>query len=124
MKSKLFSKAPLLLTAAILLFVSLLTGFAESSSTFGCPEGTGGYASKGIRTKKTCENSVSERGYWWYIGGDVKWVGTITAGVGGRFEAAMRTTTYVGQEYNCVGIDNVCWVCNCYYIGVSAADKE
>ena len=122
MKSKLFSKARLLIVSAILLSFSLVTGFAEGPTMSGCPEASGGYASKGIRTKKVCTENVTEAGYWWYIDGEIKWVGTIIAGAGGRYEASVRTTTYLGQEYTCIGFDNICWVCNCYYQPVATVE--
>ena len=120
MKRKLLIKASFVIAALILVSGGLITSFAETSEGSGCPEDTGGYASKGIRMKKECKQTVSEYGYWWYFKGEVKWVGTVIGGVGGRFEKSVRNITYTGIEYSCVGIDKVCWVCNCYFINPTA----
>ncbi len=121
MKTKLFTKARIIIATLVLLTVGLVTGIAETTGpTSGCPEETGGYASKGIRVRKPCMSVVTESGYWWYIKGEVKWVGSVFAGMKGSFEKASKTTKLEGHEYTCTGDDKVCWVCNCYYPAVSA----
>ncbi len=116
MKTKLFTKARIIVATLVLLSIGLVTGIAETvSPTGGCPEATGGFASKGIRARRACVETVSIAGYWWYIKGEVKWVGTIFASMGGEFQKDVRKIQVTGQEYTCTGYDKVCWVCNCYY---------
>lgn len=115
MKKNYLKRALLVGAGLVILSIAVLTSFAETTVVSGCPEDTGGYMSTGIRSKKECTQKIQEQGYWWYIDGEVKWVGTIIAGVEGRFEESVRTITYVGQEYTCVGMDKKCWVCNCYF---------
>ncbi len=116
MKSKLFSKARLLIVSAILLSFSLVTGFAEGPTMSACPPETGGYAHVGSRSTEVCTRTVTTEGYFWHIGGEVKWVGAIIANVGGYFEKGKDIKTYEGTEYKCNGMNyDLCWVCNCYY---------
>lgn len=117
MKAKLFTKARIIIATLVLLSVGLVTGIsATTGPSSGCPEGTGGYKYNGNRTKETCYQYKTEKGYWWYIKGEVKWVGTVFASMGGEYRADEQITTYKGQEYKCDGANyEVCWVCNCYY---------
>ena len=115
MKTKLFSKARIISAVLVLFAVGLLAGFAEVAEADGCPDDTGGFASRGIRIKKECVETRTETGYWWFIKGEVKWVGTVFAGMGGEFQKDERIVKFTGQEYTCTGDDKICWVCNCYY---------
>ena len=123
MKTKLFSKARIIVATLILLSVALVMGFAENSNAYGCPEETSGYQSKGNRKDYTCQHSIVEKGYWWFIEGEVKWVGAVFASMKGSFQAGSKTITINGTQYKCDGFDNdVCWVCNCY--SLATPEKE
>ncbi len=116
MKTKLFTKARIIIATLVLLTVCLVTGIsATTGPTSGCPEETGGYISKGIRVRRPCQAKIIESGYWWFIKGEVKWVGTVFAEMGGSFEKASKEILITGHEYTCTGDDKVCWVCNCNY---------
>ncbi len=124
MKTKLFTKARIIVATLAILSIGLVTGIAETvAPSSGCPEATGGYASTGIRTRKPCIETVKMSGYWWHIKGEVKWVGTVFASMGGEFQKDVRNIEITGQEYTCTGYDKVCWVCNCYH-SQSAATIE
>lgn len=119
MKAKLFSKARIISAMLVLLTIGLVTGFAESTTADGCPEGTGGYMSKGNRKNLPCQHEILEKGYWWYIKGEVKWVGTIFADMKGSYQEGFKSKIIKGTEYSCDGYgDNICWVCNCYSLAI------
>ena len=116
MKKRFLKKASLLLASIILISGGLIMGFAEEGAGPGCPESTSGYKYEGNRKKIVCVQTQVEKGYWWFVNGEIKWVGTVFASMKGEYKEAVRETTYQGQEYSCDGFNyKTCWVCNCYY---------
>ena len=121
MKKKLLKKAFLLGAGLIILSIGVFTAFAATNTPGDpCPKDTGGYLSKGTRKSYECQHSIVEKGYWWYIEGEVKWVGAVFASMGGSYQEGKKTTVINGQEYKCDGYGGeACWVCNCYSLATS-----
>jgi hypothetical protein len=124
MKRKFLKRALFISVGLVILSISVLTAFAATSSSgYGCPQDTGGYLSKGTRKSYDCKHSIIEKGYWWYIEGEVKWVGAVFAGMGGSYQEGQKTTVINGTEYKCDGFgSDPCWVCNCYSIAATLID--
>ena len=124
--NKNYSRGALLICASlIILSIAALTAFAETETGFGCPESTGGYIFEGNRDDESCKITTTEHGYWWYIKGEVKWVGTVFAGMKGEFKEAKRETVITGIQYKCDGLNyNKCWVCNCYSLHTNEPVKD